>query len=239
MKTKPDGPFGGLLKSLREASFVWLFVLTLLLLVGYPLLRGPLILHLLRGSLFVAIFLPSIIAYRHSRALLFITLVLVLISQVTLVIEVTTASVLAGLWHSAANAAYFGLIIFVLMRFIGRQHSVTHNVVFAAQVVYVLLAFVWTFAFEFLEALQPDSFAHVSGADADVSWRADFLYFSLITITTTGFGDIVPLTPLARMLTTLEALVGQIYLVVIVAIIVGLRTVEIVESRRAREARKD
>lgn len=239
MHAAPPGPFARLLQSFRETSFAWLFAITLLLLVTYPLLRGALVLHLLRGSLIVAVFLPSIIAYRHNRLLLVITAVLVLISQVTLVVEVTTASIAAGLWHSAANALYFALIVFVLMRFIGDQHTVSRNVVFAAQVIYVLLGFVWTFAFEFIEAWQPGSFAHVSGADADVNWRAEFLYFSLVTITTTGYGDIVAVSALARMVTTLEALVGQIYLVVIVAIIVGLRTVEIVESRRAREVRRD
>lgn len=240
MQAESRRPLARLLRSFRETSFVWLFVITLLLLVTYPLLRGPLILHLARGSLIVAIFLPSIIAYRQSRMLLVITVVLVLISQFTLVVEVKTASTTAGLWHSAANALYFALIVFVLMRYIATQHhKVTLNVVFAAQVVYVLLGFVWTFAFEFIEALQPGSFAHVSGADEDVNWRAEFLYFSLVTITTTGYGDIVAVSPMARMVTTLEVLVGQVYLVVIVAIIVGLRTVEIVESRHARESCKD
>ena len=232
-------PLTRLLKSFRETSYVWLFVVTLLLLVTYPLLRGALVLHLLRGSLFVVIFLPSIIAYRRHRVMLLVSALLVIVSQVTLVIEVRTASVVAGLWHSAANALYFSLIIAVLLHFITKQRAVSRNVVFAAVVVYVLLAFVWTFVFEFLEALYPGSFSHVIVADADVNWRSEFLYFSLVTITTTGYGDIVPATSLARMVTTLEALVGQVYLVVTVAIIVGLRTVQIVESRHSQQTRGD
>jgi len=239
MHAKPSGKFARLLYAFRETSFVWLLVITLLLLVSYPLLQGPLILHLLRGSLIVAIFLPSIIAYRRSRSLLITTGLLVLISQYTLVIEVTTASVVAGLWHSAANVLYFVLIVFALVRFIAKQHTVSPNVVHATVVVYILLAFIWTFAFEFIEAWYPGSFGHVVPADSDVNWRAEFLYFSLVTITTTGYGDIVAVSPLARMVTTLEALIGQIYLVVMVAIIVGLRTVHIVETRRAQEPPKN
>jgi voltage-gated potassium channel Kch len=160
------------------------------------------------------------------------------VSQASLVVEITSASVAAGLWHSGANALYFSLIAFALLRFIARQHTVSRNVVHAAIVVYVLLAFVWTFIFDFLEAWSPGSFAHVLSADSDLNWRVEFIYFSLVTITTTGYGDIVPISPVARMLATLEALVGQMYLVVMVATIVGLRTVQIVESRRAAEARK-
>jgi voltage-gated potassium channel Kch len=50
---------------------------------------------------------------------------------------------------------------------------------------------------------------------------ATFQYFSTVTLTTVGFGDIVPVTPAARLATGLEAIVGQLYLAVVIATLVG------------------
>jgi voltage-gated potassium channel Kch len=49
-----------------------------------------------------------------------------------------------------------------------------------------------------------------------------FLYFSYVTMTTLGYGDITPIAPIARSLAMLEALIGQIYLVVMIAWLVGM-----------------
>ena len=51
--------------------------------------------------------------------------------------------------------------------------------------------------------------------------RSDLLYFSLVTIVTLGYGDIVPVTPLARMVTAFEGVVGQFYVAAVVAMLVG------------------
>lgn len=62
---------------------------------------------------------------------------------------------------------------------------------------------------------------------------ATALYFSFVTLTTLGYGDITPVSMLARMLTTLEALIGQLYLVVLVARLVGLHMSIEMENRRS------
>ena len=51
--------------------------------------------------------------------------------------------------------------------------------------------------------------------------RSDFLYFSYVTLSTTGYGDLSPVTDVGRMLAVIEALIGQIYLVTVVAMIVA------------------
>jgi len=75
-----------------------------------------------------------------------------------------------------------------------------------------------------IEALRPDSYrtASVPFAErSDAMLLANFQYFSTITLTTVGFGDIVPVTPAARLVTGLEAMVGQLYLAVVIATLVG------------------
>lgn len=63
--------------------------------------------------------------------------------------------------------------------------------------------------------------------------QMSFIYFSLVTITTLGYGDIVPTTNLARSLATLEAVIGQLYLMTTVAWLVGVR----VTQSRERKSR--
>jgi voltage-gated potassium channel Kch len=75
-----------------------------------------------------------------------------------------------------------------------------------------------------LEALWPGSY-HTDGPPfserSDMMLTVVFQYFSTITLTTVGFGDIVPVTPAARLATGLEAIVGQLYLAVVIATLVG------------------
>jgi hypothetical protein len=75
-----------------------------------------------------------------------------------------------------------------------------------------------------IEALRPDSY-RMDGqpffARSDAMVLASFQYFSTITLTTVGFGDIVPVTPAARLVTGLEAMLGQLYLAVVIATLVG------------------
>jgi len=75
-----------------------------------------------------------------------------------------------------------------------------------------------------LEALSPGSY-HADGPPlserSDVILIAFFQYFSTVTVTTVGFGDIVPVAPAARLATGLEAIAGQLYLAVVIATLVG------------------
>ena len=105
-----------------------------------------------------------------------------------------------------------------------QRHDVTADTILGAVVTYLLAAIAFTFAFEIVELLQPGSF---SGIPAEArSHRAELgssmLYFSFVCITTMGYGDIVPVSDIARPLAVLEGVFGQLYLAVMIARLVGL-----------------
>jgi len=104
---------------------------------------------------------------------------------------------------------------------------VTSDKIFAAICVYMLLGYGWTFVYSILLELEPQSFATTSEvAPNDYVGRIlQLRYFSFMTLTTVGYGDIVPRSPAARTMTILEAVMGQFYLMVLIGRLVGLHIV--------------
>ena len=99
--------------------------------------------------------------------------------------------------------------------------------IFAAVCVYLLIGFAWTFIDAFLDELQPGSFVALSTTTITnyVARYMEMRYFSFMTLTTVGYGDIVPHPPAARTWAALEAVAGQLYLTVLVPRLVGLHIV--------------
>ena len=83
---------------------------------------------------------------------------------------------------------------------------------------YLLIGLTMSLLFLILEMFMPGSFNNV---EAGASKFSTFSYYGFITLTTLGYGDITPLTPIARSLSAFTALFGQLYLVIIMAIIIG------------------
>ncbi len=86
--------------------------------------------------------------------------------------------------------------------------------------VYLLIGLTWATLYVIINMLYPGSFADTDGTI--VNSGADFLFFSYVTLTTVGYGDIHAVTDQARSLASLEALSGQLYLTIMVARLVGL-----------------
>jgi voltage-gated potassium channel Kch len=106
------------------------------------------------------------------------------------------------------------------LNFIFSEQQVTRQTISAAVAVYLLLALMWTFIYRLIENLYPESFAVAH--DKLLLAENIYLYFSLVTITTLGYGDITPIGNHAVSFAVLEAITGQIYLVVVVAWFVGM-----------------
>ena len=88
--------------------------------------------------------------------------------------------------------------------------------------IYIMMALVWTFGYLLIVELYPGSF---TGLQHTV-WHdnmQDVVYFSFVTLTTLGYGDISPVLPLARFLAYTEAVTGQFYIAILVASLIGIR----------------
>jgi voltage-gated potassium channel Kch len=126
----------------------------------------------------------------------------------------------------------FSALIWVVAHALYAPGSITFHRLQGAVVVYLSVATIFANAFGLVWQLIPGAFANLPPAAPGASEFATTLYFSLATLTTTGYGDIVPLNPFARSLASLESVIGPFYLAITVARLV---TMELEDRRRSRQ----
>jgi voltage-gated potassium channel len=191
----------------------------LVMIIGSPFLYDIFHYRFIPDLFLTIIFVFGIYAISHKKRNIYIALSLAI-------------PMFAGIWSSHLyqtlqplavghlfGVLFVGFIISLLIKFIFNEKQVTTELIYAAVVVYLLMALMWAFAYSILNYFYPGSFSISEGATRDTF---QYIYFSFVTITTLGYGDVAPLTQKASSLAILEAVTGQIYLVVVVAWLVGM-----------------
>lgn len=121
-------------------------------------------------------------------------------------------------WVLGTGLLSMGLLLAVILGRTLRDGPVTTRRIHGGVAAYLLLGVLWAHAYALVGALRPDAFAGpVNAADGARAW----LYFSFVTLTTTGYGDVLPVHPAARSLATLEAVTGSLYLAILIARLVS------------------
>jgi hypothetical protein len=129
-----------------------------------------------------------------------------------------------GVLTAASSLIYLGMLLAVVITQVFRRGLVNAHRIRGAIVIYVLLGVMWAFTYQVIALTIPQAFrlpGELSIGNPD-SLRREMIYFSFITLTTTGFGDITAVHPVARTLVMLEALVGQLYPAIVLAWLVSL-----------------
>ncbi len=120
---------------------------------------------------------------------------------------------------------FVAFVIVRLLAFILRAPVVNAEVLCAGLSAYLLLGLLWSFAYALVAKLDPHAFITTISSLADkpvIGFKA--LYFSLVTLSTVGYGDIVPVSNVARMLAAMEAITGTLFIAVLIARLVALYT---------------
>ncbi len=120
------------------------------------------------------------------------------------------------------NIVAFSALIWVVGHAVYAPGRITSRRLQGAVVVYLSFAAIFASAFTLIWVLKPGAFAHLDFTTPGDAEAAAMLYFSLTTLTTTGYGDIIAVDPLARSLANLESVVGVFYVAVTVARLVTL-----------------
>ena len=201
----------------RIGRFLFLFLSLLIFFAIRPFLEEVFEVGLLADLFMTLILLSGIYAFGKRAHLLFALLL------VGLALAVRWASYGVALPYAEVIVATLSIIFFtflsvVILNHIYREKEISFEVIMGAVCVYFAIGLIWAHIYSLLEAFHPGSFNFPGGME---SKTVHFTYYSYVTLTTLGYGDVTPLSNPARNLAVLEAMMGQLYLAVLIAGLVG------------------
>lgn len=224
-----ERPLQALLHSCSKDRFLFLLISLLLLLALQPLLVGFAGLSRLLNIFLSAVLISAVRAVSLQKKTALIGLMLALPMFLGMWSHQLVTMPRLHLLSHGFGVLFLGYIVIQVLSYIFRAKQVSRDVIYGALVVYLLLGLLWGFAYTLLEGLQPGSFNIPAGQTPEI--RSLFFYYSFITLTTLGYGDITPLSTPANSLSLLEAVIGQFYLAVLVARLVGLHIAQAIEKK--------
>lgn len=203
-----------------QSRFFILMVLILLMIMLPPFLDVFFETQVIMDVFMTIIIIDIILAVKmkRSHAIIASILVLPLLFSIWSVYFVKFSPI--SIFNGIFGALFFGYTVLSVLRILRKSTEVKRETIFAAIVAYLMIALMWSFIYFTLELVSPGSFSFPDTPMRGFIMR--FEYFSFVTITTLGYGDITPLTDQASVLALVEALIGQIYMVVLVAWLVGM-----------------
>ncbi len=168
------------------------------------------------------LFAGGIWSTRNKRSTCSIGLILAVAFAVVLIIGLIMENDGTRLARILLLLAYVMLATWSAVRQVLFAGKVTMNSIVGSICIYILIGIIWAEFYELLLVLDTNSFKGLNITE----WHeasSDLLYYSYISLTTMGFGDITPLSPLAKFLTYLEGILGQFYIAILVSSLVGVR----------------
>jgi hypothetical protein len=191
--------------------------------VARPFLEGSAIGQISETLIFTFVLVSSLMAVGGGRLELLISLFLI----VPAVTYRWLAYILSLNSNGALSMVLYGLAIaftiWQMLRFIVRSTHVDSDVLCAGISAYLLLGLLWAFGYSLVDGISPGSFLFPALPGHPIRLTSDdSFYISMSALTTANFGDIVPKTPVARLLSTLESTTGVLYLAVLMSRLVSM-----------------
>lgn len=218
------------MRQYRPWRFLVLLLTLVLLLVIQPMVRGfavrgP-VFDVLHSLVLVAAIL-SLCERRWPRMAALLLGVPALVGRWLAYMLASNGEDVLTLTDHFVEILFLAFVAVMIVRVILTHRSISTDSIFGAICAYLLLGMAWGTLYSVIEVLKPGSFV-AAGELADALRSAEtrgpvLVYYSFVTLTTVGYGDITPVAPSARTLSWLEAMMGQFYIAVLVASLVGIR----------------
>jgi len=170
---------------------------------------------------YTLIFLLSALALSEHRKRIF--KIAILVVAIVWLSEVLNFTLLFKV-SLIINIAFFTLLVVMFIQQIAHAKTVTPHVIMESINGYLMLGMSFSILIALISIIVPGSFSlpHLTTvADPTISHLSEYTYFGFVTLTTLGYGDIAPLTPVARSISIFTAISGQLYIAIIIAALVA------------------
>jgi len=212
----------------KKSQFFYLLAALILLLAVTPFFENRYLGRILHLVFLTAVFIAAVVANRHRRRVFIAGIVIAVIA-----IPLNWSGLLfredaVSLARYAVAIIFLGMTAAMVLISVLNDHSASVGAIIGAMCVYLLLGLTWALAYSAIEHMQPESFDVLHRRTDDISQDghertafSQFIYFSFVTMSTLGYGDITPRTALAETATWMQSVTGVFYLAVLVSRLVS------------------
>jgi ion channel len=212
--------------------FTLLLATILLLLVSQPIFVGHALAQNVATATLSLVLLSALYAFRSVRIFFTIALVLLFPSIGSRVALLFTSNPTVELIGALSSALFLAVTVVALISRLFIVRSVTLDTISAAICAYLLTGVAFAYAFGAVELENPGSFSaglmhqHAGTIAPLLASLHSLIYYSFVCLTTTGFGDIAPISEGARSLSVMESVFGQLFMAILIARLVGLQVAQ-------------
>jgi voltage-gated potassium channel len=210
------------MKTITEDQRSLFLVLSVLLyLILTPFLQGDWVGEMILVFSLYVIMVAASVELAASHLMVRPTIPLAILSVVLALIHYFHPSRMVTFFHFSVLVAFLGFVAVGLFLFLGRPGAITPGHLYGSVSLYFILALLWAGIYSLINAGYPGAFLEMGPAVHARVPGGSLLYFSLATLTTLSFGDIVPVHPVARTFAALESATGILYIAITVARLVS------------------
>ena len=214
-------------KSLRILRFRRVTTVELLIALALLFFFFPFVEEVKNGDVIISILLSlvllsAVLAVADSKRVFFIALILAIPAIAGRWINHFQPDLVPPPLFLMAGLMLIAFVVANLLRFVLRAPSVNAEVLCASISAYLMLGLLWTLAYWLVDQLTPGAFAFNTATGTHSIRGFNAFYFSFVTLSTVGYGDITPVSKVARMLAAMEAMTGLLYVAVLIARLVSL-----------------
>ena len=202
----------------RQNNFFYLLIALLILLIAIPvaddlnLVSAPLV----RGLVFSGLLTIGVWSLKGGERYFTVGMTFAVSGVILNVLAIKMPSPFLQFGSLVLLIGFLLVAIMFTMKQVALSNEISANRIVGAICLYLLLGVIWAMAYTLLDLFSPGSFAGFAAMN-DQGWDSEWLYFSFVTMTTLGYGDILPVSAMARGLAYMQAVVGQFYIAVLVA----------------------
>jgi len=221
---------------LRELRYLNLLVVIVIMMILSPFVSRAPYLRMLNNIVLILVLLSVVYTVKKQKAAFIVGLLLGIPWVLAAWTHLIRPGTITPAIHALTSVVFDGYIIFVLFRHIIKAKKVTGDIIYGAVSVYFLLGIFYTSLYMFFDAVtQAPLFAYAGTDTAVVSVETSkIFYFSFVTLTTLGYGDIRPISDVTRTFAVLEAMTGVLYSAALIGRLIGLYVAQSSRSEAAK-----